>query len=84
VDELPELGKIDDRLLFPVEFVPGHPDEGLFMEIFSKAGHFCIETGPELRQTGHFPVNVDRAPVRDDDAGEDLKKRGFPRTVFAR
>jgi|GEM_PF-6452893 hypothetical protein len=54
----PQLGKIDDNLLFLVTLVPVHSDE--------RAVHV------DVLKSGHFPVDRDRPAVRDDDTGKDL------------
>ena len=83
VDEVAELGVLDDRR----QELAGHrvvePEERAAEQDVVAPGQLLVEAGAERQQPGDVAVDVDRALGRMDDPGEDLEERALAGAVRA-
>ena len=83
VDELGELGELDDVVEDPVDLLAAHAVEGGVDVDVLPAGQVGVEAGAELQQRRESAADADLAGGRGEDAGDALEQRRLARAVVA-
>ena len=83
VDEVSDLGKLDDLVHLGVDLGAGHAQNGAIEVDILAARHLGVETGADLQHRGHAAVQVNIAGGRGRHVGQQLQQRGLARAVGA-
>ena len=83
VDEVPDLGELDDLFHFGVDLGAGHAQNGTIEVDVLAARHLGVETGADFQHRGHAAVQVNIAGGRGRHVGQQLEQRGLARAVGA-
>ena len=83
VDEVADVGKIHNFLIFRRGFACAQSqDSRIHVDVFP-SGEFRIESAAQFQQSRDFAVNFHTAGSRTQNPGQDLKQGAFSRAVLA-
>ena len=81
IDELLDLGKLDDLLQLARGLGPVHAQYRAVEVDVVPAAELGVEAGADLKQTGHAAPDANLALGGRGDAADQLQQRGFARAV---
>ena len=83
VDEGADAGEVDDLVEAAPELLLGEPEDGPVEEDVFPAGQLGVESGTQLEQRRHLPVDRHRPHVGTEDLGQAFEHGALARAVLS-